>query len=325
MRPFLITIHRFPEQFISLLIAMAYRFLANSTVEENLHRILQGQIEKAIQQLTHTFPRDPAKAVLNTRKRLKKARSLLRLIRKSIDKETYKREKNVLRDIGRSLAPARDGKAYQETLDDLLEAYEMTLDTDAFSDLQASLADLHTVRLGKLVEHEDTLHNLIGELKDSNTRLQRLALESTGWDALGQNLHRLYRQGQERFQTAYETAEDEAFHEWRKRVKDLWYDTRLLKRLWYPVLSAFEDEAHQLSSLLGDSHDVSELRHFLQHHSDQVTLADTQKKVLWSLMEHRQYKFRQRAHSLGQKLYAEKPDTFTNRMANYWETWFIST
>ncbi|RZM78652.1 CHAD domain-containing protein [Leptolyngbya iicbica] len=301
---------------------MAYRFFADSTVEDNVHRLLQEQIEKAIHQLTHNFQKDPARSIHDARKRLKKARSVLRLIRKSIDKDTYKREKNVLRDVGRSLAPARDAEAYQSTLDALLEAYELTLDISAFSDLKASLAGLHTVRLGKLIEHEDTLQNLVGELKDSHTRLQQLALQATGWDALARSLHRIYRQGHERFHAAYETNNDEAFHEWRKRVKDFWYDMRLLRRLWPPVMSAFEEEGHRLSSLLGDSHDIAELRHFLHHHSEEVALVETQKNVLWPLMEHRQYKLHQPTRELGQKLFAEEPDAFTDRIASYWENWF---
>lgn len=301
---------------------MTYRFFADSTVEVNVHRLLQEQVEKAIQQLSQTFKKNPAEAIHDARKRLKKARSLLRLIRKSIDKDTYKYEKNVLRDVGRSLSPARDGAAYQETLDDLLAAYEMTLEADAFSDLQASLSDLRSVRLGKLIEHEDTINHLVGQLKDSHTRLQQLALQETGWSALAQNLHRVYRQGKERFHTAYDEGSDEAFHEWRKRVKDLWYDTRLLKRLWPPVMDACQDEAHRLSSLLGDGHDIAELRHFLQHHPAEVTIREPEQKVLMPLMEHRQYKLHQQAHGLGQKLYAEAPDAFIDRIANYWEPWF---
>lgn len=301
---------------------MTYRFLADSTVEANVHRLLQEQVEKAIQQLSQTFEKDPAEAIHDTRKRLKKARSVLRLIRKTIDKDTYKYEKNVLRDVGRSLSPARDGAAYQETLDDLLETYEMTLEADAFSDLQTSLQELHSVRLGKLIEHEDTRQNLVSELKDSHVRLQQLALQETGWTALAQNFHRIYRQGRERFYAAYENGSDRAFHEWRKRVKDLWYDTRLLKRLWPPVMDAFEDEAHRLSSLLGDGHDIAELRHFLLNHPEEVVLAETEQKILLPLMEHRQYKLHQQAKGLGEKLYAEEPDAFSDRISHYWKTWF---
>ena len=49
-------------------------------------------------------------------------------------------------------------------------------------------------------------------------------------------------------------------HEWRKRVKDLWYHVTLLEDAWKPVMSALADEAHELSDRLGDEHDVSVLR-----------------------------------------------------------------
>jgi hypothetical protein len=303
---------------------MTYRFWADSTVEANIHRILQEQIEKAIHQLSQTFEENPTGAIHDARKRLKKARSALRLMRKSIDKATYKREKTILRDVGRSLAPARDGEAYQETLNDLLETYKHTLEVNAFSDLQESLAELHTVRLTALIEHEDTLQSLVAELKDSHVRLRQLALQVTGWDALARNLHRIYRQGQNRFHRAYDENSDAAFHEWRKRVKDLWYDTRLLKDTWPPVMQAFEDEAHQLSSWLGDDHDIAELRHVLQHHVEAISLQETQRKVLVPLMKHRQYQLRQQAHGLGKKLYAETPEAFINRMASYWQPRFAS-
>ena len=179
---------------------------------------------------------------------------------------------------GDRFPPARDGAVYQKTLDNLLEAYEMTLEADAFSDLQTSLSNLYSVRLGKLIEHEEILHNLVNELKKSHTRLQQLALQETGWSAIAPNLHRIYRQGRERFYTAYDEGSDTAFHEWRKRVKDLWYDTRLLKRLWPPVMDAFEDEAHRLSSLLGDSHDIAELRHFFAPSSGRDRVARNRAK-----------------------------------------------
>lgn len=301
---------------------MAYRFLADSTVEANLHRIFNEQLDKAIHQLSDNFEERPGEAIHDARKRLKKGRSLLRLVRKSMPKDTYKREKNALRDIGRALSPARDSEVYQETLDNLLDIYELTLDVDAFSDLKESLADLHQVRLQKLRDRDNPLDGYIAELKDSKQRLNQLALEVSGWEAIARNLKRIYRQGQERFATAYEEGSDEAFHEWRKRVKDLWYDMRLLQDLWPPVIDAFEGETHRLAKLLGDGHDISELRHFLQDCAEEVAVEEVHIKVLLPLMGHRQYKLRQQAHDLGQKLYSEEPEAFITRLSSYWQTWF---
>lgn len=302
---------------------MSYFFQADDTVEANVHRILGEQIEQAIHQLANEFAEDPAEAIHDARKRLKKARSVLRLIRKAIDRNTYKREKNVLRDTGRSLSKARDSEVYQETLADLLHTYERTLDIEAFTEIRERLADLHKTQLQMLTEREDPIGALVVELKDSHSRLNQLALRKTGWEAIAKNLNRIYRQGQERFHTAYQTDTGAAFHEWRKRVKDLWYNTRLLKQIWPEVMDAFKQETHQLSSILGDEHDITEFRQFLLTHTEELAVTDVHKNVLMPLMDHRQYELRHQAKDLGQKLYAESPESFTTRLSKYWETWFV--
>lgn len=301
---------------------MAYRISGDRTVEANVHRIISEQLEKAIQQLSESFEQQPEDAIHDARKRLKKSRSLLRLVRKSMPKETYKYEKNILRDLGRSLAPARDGEAYRETLSTLLDIYELTLDVKSYADLQQSLADWHELRLQELTDRDEPLHTYLGTLKDSKQRLNQLALEKSGWDAIAKNLHRIYRQGRKRFAKACETDTDEAFHEWRKRVKDLLYDTRLLRDVWPPVMDAFEAETHKLSKLLGDDHDIVELRTFLMGHTEELAIDEVHTKVLLPLMDHRQYKLRQQAKILGTKVYAEDPDAFFERLSQYWQAWF---
>lgn len=298
---------------------MAYRFNLTTSVETNVHHILDEQLDKALQQLTEDFKQKPADAIHDARKRFKKGRSLLRLVRKSMDKETYQQEKNCLRDIGRLLAPARDGEAYRETLDSLLENYASTLDLKAFSDLKEGLFDLQRIRLRQLIDRDEPMTSVISDLKDSRIRLQKLELTKTGWDAIRKNLKRIYRQGQERFETAYDEESDRAFHEWRKRVKDLWYDTRLLQSLWPSVMDAFESEAHQLSKYLGDDHDIAELRQQLLNSQNNLAVVHEKSiKVLLPLMAHRQSVLRQHARDLGLRLYSETPDAFIERLTSYW-------
>ena len=59
---------------------------------------------------------------------------------------------------------------------------------------------------------------------------------------------------------AYDKPEETAFHEWRKRVKDLGYQTQTLRELWPPVLKRFRDELDQLGDLLGKEHDLTLVR-----------------------------------------------------------------
>ena len=300
---------------------MAYRLQPQSSVEANVRRILGEQLDKAHYQLTERFPDEPAEAVHDARKRLKKARSVLRLMRKAMGKETYKQEKNTLRDVGRLLAPARDGEAYRETLEALADHYASVLEEDAFAVLREALMDLHQGRLRQLIDHDEPMMTVVNTLKESQLRLKRLQLDQEGWDAIRKGLKKIYRQGRDRMATAYEDVSDATFHRWRKRVKDLWYDTRLLQGLWPLVMKAWKSESHQLSKYLGDDHDIAELRQFLLSHQEDDPLRDSHLKLLLPLMQHRQGQLRKQAHGLGQRLYAESPEAFTERIEAYWHPW----
>jgi len=300
---------------------MAYRFNSQETVEANVHRIIDEQLAKAHHQLTDIFAHRPAHAIHDTRKRLKKSRSVLRLVRKSLDKETYQREKNSLRDAGRLLAPVRDSEVYPETLNNLLEQKANLLDMNAFADVQSFLLDYHGTQLRKITSKDEPVTEVRLTLKNSADRLKVLTLNETGWESIRKNLMRIYRQGKERFETAYQECSNQAFHEWRKRVKDLWYDTRLLRTTWSPVMNAFESEAHLLSKYLGDDHDMAELREFLLNCQDDGIKRDSYLKMLLPLMEQYQDSLRRRAHTLGQRIYAETPNAFIDRMEAYWKVW----
>ncbi|MEM1290381.1 MAG: CHAD domain-containing protein [Cyanobacteria bacterium P01_H01_bin.162] len=305
----------------SLADAMAYRLLAEQSLEENLQRILQEQLEAALYQLTENFDQQPASAIYTARKHLKKTRSLLQLVRRSLNRDTYRCEKNTLRDAGRSLAAARDGGAYRATLEDLLEVYKSTLNVKTFANLQQSLAELQQLRLQQLTAHHAPIIAVVADLKQSQIRLSNLTFAATGWEALGENLHQIYRRGRAQFKTVRKKGRDEDFHEWRKRVKDLWYGTRLLKDLWFPVMNAYDSEAHGLSKLLGTDRDIAELRQFLHHPTTEIKLKKANTKVLTPLMGHRQYQLQQQALALGQKLYAEKPTAFSDRVGQYGHSW----
>jgi CHAD domain-containing protein len=300
---------------------MSYRFQPQSTVEANARRILGEQLDKARYQLTENFNFEPAEAIHDARKRLKKARSVLRLLRKAMDKEAYKREKNALRDIGRLLAPARDAEAFRETLRALKQHYASVLEDDAFDQLQEGLVELHLGQLRHLIDDAEPMATAITDLKDSHLRLKGLKLDKTGWDAIHKGLEKIYRQGSDRMITAYDEVSDATFHEWRKRVKDLWYDTRLLRSVWPPVMRAWISESHQLSKYLGNDHDIAEFRQFLLKHQDEAPLQNTQLKLLLPLMKHRQGQLRQQAKALGDRLYAEDSDAFAGRIGTYWQSW----
>jgi CHAD domain-containing protein len=108
----------------------------------------------------------------------------------------------------------------------------------------------------------------------------------------------------------------ENVHEWRKRAKDLWYQLRLVRRAWPPLLGEMADQAHELADLLGDHHDLAVLRADLDGRA-----AVGHREELGALIGRRQEELVGDALELGGHLYAEKPQAFERRLRAYWKAW----
>ena len=105
----------------------------------------------------------------------------------------------------------------------------------------------------------------------------------------------------------------EHLHEWRKRVKDLWYQQQLLEALWPEVMKAQAKEAKKLSKQLGEDHDLAVLTDVLR--SDPSLDGDE----LLPLIAKRRKQLLKRMRKRGRRVYAEKPKHFARRVRRYVE------
>ena len=112
-------------------------------------------------------------------------------------------------------------------------------------------------------------------------------------------------------------ADERDLHAWRKRVKDLWYHVRLLEPLSPGALHGYAGEAHHLSDLLGEDHDLAVLRETLL--ADGAVPADLDSVV--TLIDHRREQLQAEALQVGARLYVEKPKAFRRRIRAYWKAW----
>jgi CHAD domain-containing protein len=109
-------------------------------------------------------------------------------------------------------------------------------------------------------------------------------------------------------------------HELRKRVKDLWYQLRLIRDADKHLLGDLADQAHDLSDHLGDDHDLALLREQVQRRRTAFANPDDQRHVLEEI-DQRRGELQFASISLGQRIYAEKPKRFTKRLERRWEAW----
>jgi CHAD domain-containing protein len=145
-------------------------------------------------------------------------------------------------------------------------------------------------------------------------RVPAWPLDGCGLGDLRTGAARTYSDGVVAWRAARGTDDVDLLHDWRKRVKDLWYQHRLLRDAWPVVLTAFSDAADALGELLGDEHDLAVLAERLDG-LELPPAADVE--VLAELIGERRAQLRAEAFALGERLYAERPAAYERRLTVY--------
>jgi CHAD domain-containing protein len=301
----------------------AYRIRRDEKAADAVHRIVMGRLDDALEQLGERLDEDVAGAIHEARKDLKKARAVLRLVRHRIDDDAYLAENTRLRYAARALAGSRDAEAKVGTIEALEERFGDEL-PEGMATLKREVEAERDALATASAEPESELRTATREASKA-IRTAREAIDSwsfskSGWKLLGPGVERSYRRGRNRFRDVRRDPTPENIHEWRKRVKDLWYDLRLLRDSWRDVVGEMGDEAHELSDLLGDHHDLTVLAEDLRGR-DQFADDGDESAAITSVIEGRQEELLEAAVPVGERLYAEPPKPFAKRMRSYWRAW----
>jgi CHAD domain-containing protein len=283
----------------------AYGLERDEPLPDEIARVARGRIDHALDELGGKTGSSPVDAVHEARKDMKKLRALLRLARGELGEPTFKRENACFRDAARELAGIRDADVMLETLASL--DLPPGMGWELRKEIQARrVADGDAGR-------EAAARRVEAILTEARKRVDEWPLERDSFAALAYGLERTYRRGRRDFKAVRAEPETAALHEWRKRVKDLWYHHRLLRSLWPPVMAAAGDEAHALSDRLGEDHDLAVLAHWAREHADPGP-------ELFDAVESRRAELQAAAVALGHRLYAEKPSAYVRRLGRLWET-----
>ena len=238
---------------------MSYQLEPGESLAPGLIRIIQEQIDEAIGSLKNAGD-DPHESIHDARKRLKKIRAAVRLVRDEVGADVYRRENVCFRDAGRALSAVRDSYVRVATVDALLDHYGDQLDGDAFQETRQRLLDEHRALSRRILEEEDAPSQVVETLEAAKARIGELPVGREDYGAIGDSIHRVYKRGYRGLKDAYREPLPENFHDWRKRVKYLWYHLRILNPLWPALFDAWAEQVHHLSDYLGDAHDFAELR-----------------------------------------------------------------
>jgi CHAD domain-containing protein len=293
----------------------SYKFDPSMPVPDEVRRVARGRIDHAIDELSGNTENSRAKAVHEARKDMKKLRALLRLVRHELGEDVYRRENDCFRDTARTLSGLRDAEVMLATLGDLERIYGEL--PGAGSRLRPGLV-ANRFRLSG-ASLQPASQAAVESLVAARERVASWPLHADGFEAFEGGLRRNYRRGRRRFRAAQELPSAEHMHEWRKRVKDLWYHVTLLQDAWRPVLSALADETHELSERLGDEHDVSVLRDWAHEHASALNGGDPLLRGFDAIVADRRRELQAEAFGYGARIYADSPSVFADKLDGWWE------
>ena len=292
----------------------AYRLLSGEPVADGIRRVVTARVDDALAELRGESDSDPADAVHEARKDMKKIRSAIRLVRDPLGDEVYRRENEHYRDVGRMLSAFRDAEVMVETLEALTERFEAA--GERFAGLRKQLeGELSAARDDGSIE--SAMARAVGALERGRTRIPSWPLHGDGWGLIEGGLRRSYRRGRKRLRDVEEDPNVGNLHEWRKRVKDLWYQLRLIREAEPALLGSLAEHAHLLSDHLGDDHDLALLRQAAAERADAFASPGDQ-RLIFELIDRRRGELRFAATSLGERIYSRKPKTFTKSLEARW-------
>jgi CHAD domain-containing protein len=289
---------------------MGFRLKLREPLPDGLKRVFREQIESALELCRHPA-RQRGVTVHEVRKHLKKLRAAMRLAITEVGKDRHASEDRCVRKIGRLVSDLRDAQVRLQTLIQLRDETAKGPEDSPFSRIEELLS---LERESFSAAFAGWQKQAIPQLERVEARLLKWPLEGLTWKQVCGAVGKIYKRGQRGLAKTINDPEPENFHAWRKRVKDIWYQLRILQPLNRVVLTEMAHDAEVLGELLGREHDLDFLWTRLEKESSDEALRD-ELAQLEKLIGKRGKRLRTNALELGRRFYAEPAKAFAKRIS----------
>ena len=244
---------------------------------------------------------------------IKRLRALLRLMRPVISEMDFDRENARLKKAARRLSLVRDSGVARQTL--AILAVSRGRERDAVAAVLAGLngdgePQVEISKANKQIELD---------LEQTRRNLHRIRISGRELKAIGPGLREVYRQCRKRMQNALAQGDDEAFHKWRMRVKNLYYELQTLQPVWAERLDKVA-RLRQLQDEIGADHDLVVLRRSLRKTPNAFGGAETVEQLVGPLND-KSRKLRRVTEPLGKTIFDQTSRRFVRELGQHWSKW----
>lgn len=283
---------------------MALALKPRKSLKAELKRVARKELGKAADLLLK-HPRTD-EDVHESRKSVKKAEAIAILLHRA-GGDVSARDRKKLHRAKRALSRFRDADAAIQTLGRLQSRFPDRIPRRTSTALRQQLD-------GRKAELRPAMRSTAGALADAGKTLGSLRRAAGHWapsiklSELPPVLKDGYRECRKAMKRAAITRRADDFHAWRKAVKTLWYQLRLVERL-VSGLTAQIEEFRELETALGDEHNLAVFR--TQIRGDRtVSRARTHVEEVTALSNALEEELRRAAMVLGQRLFRRSPKAF---------------
>jgi CYTH domain-containing protein/CHAD domain-containing protein len=292
-----------------------YRLDPDRPLADEVRRVALDGLDDAIDRLGRAGDGDLEEDVHEARKRGKELRGLLRLVRPALG-PLHPAANAEVRDAARELSSLRDAHALLGTV----EGLAASLDGAGGDDLEAVAGQLRVLATaaGHGVGADDArVAVALARLSTARAMLDtwRGSVEP---ESMAGGVARTAARGRSAWKAVRKRATDERVHEWRKRVKYLWYQARLLEPADPDGIGPLVRQLDDLSDLLGDEHDLTVLVEHLEQRAGTEQAAGADVEALVQLARARQDTLRVAALQLGEQVYGDGVDALVERLVGPW-------
>jgi CHAD domain-containing protein len=288
---------------------MAFR-LRRRPIASELQRLVRKELRAAMKRLKGD---DVAEEDIHeARKSIKKVRAVVKLLRSPLG-SWYAAENLQLREAGRRLALRRDADVMIETLEALRGRYSAVVSRRL---VQSVARRLRQDRRDVRKRGGPAARQAAAMLNQVHDRLPRRLAKVGGWSSVRKGLVQAYARSRAAMKGLTPESSAAEFHEWRRRIKEHWYDIRLFEGQ-HPAPRGRARSLKTLESRLGDDHNLALLEQLLLEHADRFGRAQTIALVLGSIQK-RQRALRGRALASGHRLFGAKPAKFDAAVGRWW-------
>ncbi len=288
---------------------MSFQIDPSKNANKEVVSLASKRLLKATQALDCGSPQSLHEA----RKCLKETRALLRLVREPLGARLFAEENCLLRDVGQRLSEQRDIAAQVECWDKLVATDRRRFGSAAMQKVRGRLVE----RIPASSLEPQLLAQLQEALQHAGDDMGRLSLGSKGFALFRAGVQRTYQDGRRALAAVLRKPSDKRLHEWRKLVKDHWYQTRLLQAAWPEMFKTRNKHLKILAEWLGDDHDLAIMQALLRAQPTLFGAATTRTSISKGIAA-RRMQLQAQAIALGQRFYAEKPKALVMHWADLW-------